>query len=170
MSIELSESITPQKSSLNWNFWIVSTALIIGLGLSIISWLEICVEQCSATHDYLLFGFPFGAMGVLFFIGLIVMQGLSSQYTGLSRFVGWMIAAALGAELMFIIVQKYQIGHWCPICLSIAACIAVASLTRSLGYFKNLFQTIKYKKRGEIMSSIKHGLSSLSFIVLRSSK
>jgi protein-disulfide isomerase len=166
MNLELSNIVSDKKSSLNWNFFIVCFALIAGLALSIVSGLEICIKYCAATNDYQLFGFPFELMGILFFVTAIALHLLSLKYNYSSLFVGWMIAASLGAELMFIFVQKYQIGHWCPICLSIATCVLIAGITLSYDYFKNLFQTIQYKKRDEIMSTITRGFSSLAFMIL----
>lgn len=67
---------------------------------------------------------------------------------------------------MFIIIQKYQIGHWCPVCLSIASSVAVAALVLVTGYIYHLKLTIQHYSRGDIMQKIKQGLTSLSFIAL----
>src|SRR4051794_38778996 len=117
----LSSSPTEKGNSFRWKFWLISLALIASLILSVLSWLELCVEHCSANQDYRLFGLPFAMVGITFFTVLIALHFLSRRYQFMSRLVGWLIASALGAELMFIIIQKYTIGHWCPVCLGIAA-------------------------------------------------
>lgn len=139
-----------------WTFWIVGLALIAGLILSVLSWMELCVEHCSANQDWRLFGFPFAIMGILFFSALNILYFLSVKYAYLSRIVEWMITTALGSEIMFILVQKYKIGHWCPVCLSIAFVVAVAAIT--------LFAT-HLTKRGQTMNTIKQTLTSFGFLI-----
>ena len=158
--------LTMKGRSFRWNFWIVGLALIVGLIFSVLSWLELCVEHCSANQDYRLFGFPFAIVGMTFFTVLISLHFLSRRYHFLSGLVIAMIASALGAEVMFVAVQKYQIGHWCPVCLSIAASIATAALVIAAEYLKNFKVTIEHHNRGDIMQKIKQGLATLSFILL----
>ncbi len=149
----------------HWNFWVVSLALFAGLILSILSWLEICVEHCSANQDYHLFGFPFAIVGMIFFTVLVLLHLLSRKYHVLAQWVEWSIAAGLGAEIMFIAIQKYQIRQWCPVCLSIATSLAVAGLPYLVGYIHSLYD-IQHNNRGDMMNKFKQGLTSLSFIVL----
>lgn len=166
MSTQIPSTITTKGHSFRWNFWIVGLALVAGLVLSILSWLEICVEHCSANQDYRLLGLPFAIVGLLFFTGLFIFHALSRRYELLSRLVSWGIAAAFGSEMMFIAIQKYQIGHWCPVCLSIATAIGVAGLTLMIEYSKELYTNIQLKNRGKIMIQIKRGLFSFSFLIL----
>ncbi|MBA2368287.1 MAG: thioredoxin domain-containing protein [Candidatus Protochlamydia sp.] len=147
-------------------FWITAIALFFGLVLSILSWMELCVEHCSANQDYRLFGLPFAIVGITFFIVLNAIHLSSRKFPFLSLWTGWLVASALGAELMFILVQKYQIGNWCPVCLSIAFSILIAGIALSSNYIKALYRDIKQRNRGNIMGYIKQGLTSLSFIVL----
>lgn len=159
-----SNFIKEDKSS-RTEFWLVGLSLVAGLILSILSWLELCVEHCSANQDYRLFDFPFAQFGITFFSVLVALHFLTPRYPFLSRVLGWLIACSLGAELMFIAVQKYKIGHWCPVCLSIAASVAFAALVLSIGYFKNLKPNFQQNNRGEIMRKMKQGLTSLSFVL-----
>jgi thiol-disulfide isomerase/thioredoxin len=162
----LTSILIKKGKSFQWSFWLVSLTLIAGLVLSVLSWLEVCVEHCSANQDYQLFGWPFAMMGMTFFTVLIALHFLSQRYAFLSRLVGWLIASALGAEGMFIAVQKYEIGQWCPVCLSIAASVVIAALVLLIGYFKGFKTTIQHHNRGETMQKIKQGFTCLSFIVL----
>lgn len=157
----------PQKKgwSFQWNFLLISLALFSALVFSILSWLELCVEHCSANQDYRLLGLPFAMVGVSFFTLLLALHLLSKRYAFLSRLVGWMVASALGAEAMFIIIQKYEIGHWCPVCLSIAASVAIAALILFMRYLKNFKETLQSHNRGDIMRTLKKGLTSFSFVL-----
>lgn len=147
----------------SWSYVLVGLALSAGFILSVLSWLEVCVEHCAANQDYRLFGLPFAIFGIAFFIGLIALHLLSGWFPALKTCVGWLIASALGAEMMFIAVQKYQIGHWCPVCLSIAACVVFAALVFLVGYAKNFIQQ---HQRGSIMQKIKQAFTSLSFFIV----
>jgi protein-disulfide isomerase len=159
-------SAETQNQQSRLGFWITALALFSGFILSILSWLELCVEHCSANQDYRLFGFPFAIFGITFFIVLNVLHLSSRKFPFLAQWTGWLVASALGAELMFILVQKYQIGNWCPVCLSIAFFILIAGAALSSNYIKALYRDIKQRNRGNIMGHIKQGLTSLSFIVL----
>lgn len=164
MDTQFSIKPTSEKFS-RWTFWLVGIALFSGFILSILSWLEVCVEHCAANQDYLLFGLPFAIIGIAFFALLLILHSVSNCFSLISQWVEWMIAGALGAELMFLAVQKFQIGHWCPVCLSIAASVSFAAILLSAGYFTNLINSIQLHNRGVIMEKIKHGFSTLAFIL-----
>lgn len=147
-------------------FWIAEIAITAGFILSIMSWLGVCVEHCSANKNFLLFGLPFGIFGILFFAILFAAHTFSLHYSSLTRWVGWMLASGLGAEVIFIGIQKYQIGHWCPVCLSIATSLLVAGLTFLAGYIQTFYAAIQQSHRGDIMRHIQKALASVSFFVI----
>jgi thiol-disulfide isomerase/thioredoxin len=160
----LDKNITfTQKTSIPWLFWMITLALSAGLILSVLSWMEICVEHCSANQDYYLFGMPFAFVGMGFFSTALCSHLLSHRYEFLSILLGLMIAAAFGSEIRFIAVQKYEIGHWCPVCLSVALTVGIVGLLLIANYFKQLKNPFKLDNRGQIMDFIKKGLASLSF-------
>lgn len=136
-------------------FWIINIALLAGIVLSILSWMELCVEHCSANQEFRLFGLPFSIVGMIFFSGIFVLQII-----GFKTLASWGIVCALGAELMFIGVQKFQIGHWCPVCLSIALTVTVAALAACWRYIK------KQRESGESMHMIKTGLKQIPLFFL----
>lgn len=166
MDLNLPSLLKAQNPLSRGKFLTILLALMIGLALSVISGMELCIQYCAATHDYVLFGFPFAVMGALFFISLIIFHLLSLKYPSLTSLMSLMIASALGAELMFIFIQKYQIGHWCPLCLTIAVAVLVVAFTLSYDYFKNIFKTIQYKKRDEIMSTLKQSTAYVVFMLI----
>lgn len=147
-------------------FWVVLIALLAGFILSIFSWLNLCVEHCSATQTWKLLGLPFGIFGILFFFGATLLHITSRFYPFLTPFVGWMIASGVGAEVMMIEIQKNQIGTWCPVCLSIATSVGVAALAFSSEYFINFYRNIQFKNKEKIMQRIQQGFTSLLFVIL----
>lgn len=157
------EKIEPYS---NWGFWLITVALIAGLALSFFSWLELCIEQCSASQEYLIFNIPFAIFGMAFFVVAIVLHFMSRSTPVCSDLLGWMIASALGAELMFIEIQRSQIGHWCPLCLSIAGFIAIAALVLLTGFAANLKKALQQHNRGETMRSMRRAVTSISFMAL----
>lgn len=166
MNTQVNMNTDVSKRPVRWTFWVVNLGLFAGFILSILSWMELCVEHCSANQAYLLFGMPFAIVGMSFFATALILSLLSGKYEFLSKILSWMIAAALGSELMFIGVQKYQIGHWCPVCLSIAFTLLIVGWALSVNYFKNLFLSFHSHHRGQIMSIIKQGFTSFLWLTV----
>lgn len=154
----------PYLSARDWIFIFSSLAILSGLTLSVISWLKLCTEQCAATHHYRIFGIQFETIGLLFFPVLTVFHFFSRKYDACRLIAGILLATALGAELMFIDVQKREIGHWCPVCLGIAGCVTAAAIGYGLNYLMNLKTTIKEGQKGEIMQRVLKGFGSLMFV------
>jgi protein-disulfide isomerase/uncharacterized membrane protein len=147
-------------------FVISSLALIAGMILSFISWERICAEECGDVHNYRLFGLPFETFGFIFFPLVIIFHFLSPFYRIFGIFSGFMLASAVGAEASFILVQKYVIGHWCPVCLSLAATIGLAATMYFIDFIIKLKSVIKEGIRSEIMSRYRQSLASLIIIIL----
>lgn len=143
-------------------FFTVALSLGCAIVLSIISWLGLCSLHCSATENFHLLGLPFALIGLTFFPLLLLAHLFSQKYSLLSEMVSLAIAASVGSEIMFIIIQKWQIGHWCPVCLSIAACVAVAACTLLIGYCSNVSFAIQHHNKGQTMKKIKQGLLTVS--------
>lgn len=148
-------------STQDWMFILSSLAILSGLVLSIISWLKICSEQCNDTHQYRIFGMPFETIGLIFFPALLASHFLSKKYESLSWIGGSLLAGAFGAEIMFIAVQKREIGHWCPVCLGIATCVFIAGCAYAGTYLMNLNETIKEGQKGKIMKNVMRGFGSV---------
>lgn len=102
--------------------WVAALA---GLCLSIISVLKIC-SSCSATAQYRVIGLDFGWFGIGYFVVLTTIIFFRSRHSWADWLAVLLLFASAGAEIRFIWIQKYEIGQWCPICLSIAATIFVA--------------------------------------------
>jgi protein-disulfide isomerase len=149
-----------------WLFWIIALAFCAGLILSIVSWLRICTGVCSESHNWRLFGLPFEVFGISYFAILLVMHRISLTSPGLSFYTGLMVAGGLGAEVKLIYIQKYDVGSWCPVCLSIAACIAAAALCFVIKYSFEVSSSIKQRNQGNIMTNVWKGISGLSIFIL----
>jgi hypothetical protein len=100
----------------------------LALILAIVSYNNICTTACEATHRYLLFTLPFEFIGFPFFISLLILHLFAWRSPFLSRIKENLVSAALGAEFIFITIQKFQIGSWCPLCLSIAATLFLSAI------------------------------------------
>lgn len=147
-------------------YWTVTAALIIGLLLSFVSASGVCSKECSKTHDYLLCGCRFEPLGILFFSTTLITHLLSLKWKNLRYIVSLMIATAVGAEINFILLQKYTIKHWCPVCLSIAASVAVAASALVFGFFLQLNQSIAHGRKGDIMNGLRKSISVTGMGVL----
>lgn len=157
--MEFIKAAKPSKTG----FTIIALALAFVCVLSLLSEIEFCVEHCSSTQNYRLFGLHFAWVGLTLFPLLLISHILSLWYPSLILLTGWGIAGALGAEVMFIGVQYYQIGHWCPVCMSIATALGIAGIVYLTGFIKNL---INSNNRGELMNKIRQGFSTLSIAIL----
>lgn len=150
------------SGSKRWIYHITTVAIAAGLILSIVSWFNMCTEECGQAHKYRIFGLRFETIGIPFFLVLLGCHlcARSNDKLGVGAII--LAAAGLGAEVMFILFQKYVIGSWCPVCLSIAACMAVTALCYSISYFQELTQSLNPFYKGEYMKLGWRGIASLS--------
>lgn len=118
-----------EKPRISYWYLLASLAIFAGIILTAVSWLKLCSTTCNDAHNYRLFGMPFEFLGAAFFACVTFCHFGSLKWPSLSRWMPLLIASGLGAEAYFIAVQKFQIGSWCPVCLSIAASIALLGLS-----------------------------------------
>ncbi len=113
--------------------WLTALA---GLALSIVSQLKIC-SACSMTGQYQIFGMDFGWFGIGFFVMLVCSVALRRRRDWSRLLPVVLLFASAGAEMHFIWIQKYEIGQWCPVCLSIASVVFLACCVVSWETFQN---------------------------------
>lgn len=147
-------------------FWIIALALLSGLILSIVSYLEICTEECRAGHDWKLFNLPFGPIGMFSFSALLIAHFLSLKWPILNYAIVGGVAAALGGEIVLILIQKYQIGHWCPVCLGIFASFLVVALVYIYNFVKDINYARSSAQKGTIMNSAWKGIFTVGAFAL----
>lgn len=140
--------------------------LTTALTLSIFSWMRLCSQACAEGHDYRLFGFTFEAIGFLFFSTLIITHLLSYKIVVMGTLTGWMLCSSLGAEVMFIYVQKYKIGSWCPICLFIATMLILSGGIYLWGFCVNFKKNLESGDGDQIMNTTCKGLTGIIFFVI----
>jgi hypothetical protein len=102
---------------------LVRCGLLAGLVLSFASLLDICTEACREAHTYTLIGLPMPLWGIGFFITAGVLYELSRVNNLFLTFFLLMISGASGAEIAFILIQKFRIQQWCPLCLGVAGTV-----------------------------------------------
>ena len=149
------------KAKNNLFFYLTSFLIAVGFGLTILSWLEICSSACEIVHFYKFWGYDFELLGFLFFITLIPVHLLSRTYSWLSWVTTALLASAIGMELNFLRVQKYVIGEWCPVCVSIAAAVGLTALVYTVWFFYE-----SKSEKGFLMRSFIRGGYSLSIGVI----
>lgn len=121
----------------------VLSLLAIGLVLSGLSATSLCsFGGCTEAHQYRLFGLPLPGVGISFFVlaPLLVLLRRRLPFAGL--LFNLLLAGAAGSEISLIMLQKYVIRAWCPLCLGIAAVVyllAACQLARYLTSLKEEF-------------------------------
>lgn len=145
-----------------WKRFVIGSGLFIGLLLTILSWINACTEACAEGHSYRLFGMPFEWTGLMYFAVLIPSFFLSRTKPLFNILTSLMLACGMGAELMFILVQKYTIGSWCPICLGIATSLGIAWMVWASENLLKLKTSVHTGIRSDLMSSLKRIFGSLS--------
>lgn len=135
-------------------------AIATGLILSILSWYGICTQACVEGHKYRLFGMKFELVGIVYFATTGVIYLLSKKFPSLIFPTWLLLIAGLGAEAMFILIQKFIICHWCPICLGVALSMILATVLYWVSQYK--LHDIFYSFR---KSAITLAVFFLSFLV-----
>ncbi len=121
----------------------VRCGLAAGLLLSVASALDLCPEACSQTHKYVLMGIYVPVLGIIFFTAAAIVYELGRKKEPFSALFTLLIFGASGAEVAFILIQKYRIEKWCPLCLGIAATV----------YFTAV--VISFERAGSLISMFK---------------
>lgn len=146
----------------NWLYGIILLATIAGTVLSLVSWLRVCTEACSEVHHWRLLGLSFETMGALFFLPVLIMLLFARKNRWIMTLCGFLFAGAAGAELKFVLIQKYQIGAWCPVCLAIATCIFIAAGAFVISYILEWKETMAQASQSNFMQLITKGFTGLS--------
>ncbi len=126
---------------------ILRLALLIGLILAVASAMNICgTSACTEAHEYTLLGIPFAFFGIAFFLAAWFVFELGRFFPIFSVFFMLMIFGAGGAEVAFILIQKYEIKQWCPLCLAVAAAVYFLAFMVSLPRAERLLAELRERK------------------------
>lgn len=142
---------------------LVGLSVLAGMLLSIMYVFDICTEACSEAAAYKLFGMDFSLFGVLFFLVAAGLLLIRKQFPVAHLLLVVLYFSSAGAEMHFIWLQKYEIGKWCPICLSIATAVYIGCFT--LFYETMRSGSMKTKLRNVVMVifSLTIGLASSGY-------
>lgn len=142
----MEHSASSNTRRFNFSIILLWAATLVGLGLSILSVYKIC-SSCSATAQYRVFGLDFSWFGIGYFVALAIILIFRMRYTFADWIASLLLFASAGAEFRFIWIQKFEIGQWCPICLSIAIVVFIACIGMSCEMRK------KISSKGAVMKS-----------------
>jgi len=125
---------------------LVRGGLAAGVILSVASALNVCsVDACSEAHKYTLLGIPMPFLGIGFFI----IAGVLYELSIVRRFIKppflLLMFCASGAEIAFILIQKFRIQKWCPLCLGVAAAVYFVTIVTSFEGIKNMLSRINQR-------------------------
>lgn len=162
----LTRNNTVQPKHSRFVYYFTAAMLVGAIALSFISWLRLCSQACAAGHTYRLFGFTFETVGFAFFSMVLGFQILSRYFVVCGILTGLALSAAVGSELVFIYVQKYKIGSWCPLCLAIASLLVLAGMARFYNFYIDFKQSWKLFDKELIMNNISRGLTGGIFFIL----
>jgi protein-disulfide isomerase len=145
--------------------YLMRTAFLAGLVLSLISQLDVCrTSACTETHKYVLLGLPFTLFGTVFFPAAWASFELGRTRAVFSTLFIMMISAASGAEVAFLWIQKYIIRDWCPLCIGVAATVYLLALQAYYAEARNV--PLHSKDRREIIMIFFKKISLIAVFVI----
>jgi len=100
--------------------WLVSTFSVIQ---------ELCmVSACRDTAAFTVFGFNMGWFGIAYFSLIMIVLWLRKKDCRLEWVFSALVFSGVGAELRLLWIQKYVIGGWCPLCVTICCALFIAAI------------------------------------------
>ena len=135
--------------------WIaVATAWLVSI-FSVIE--ELCLASaCRDTASFTIFGANMGWFGIAYFSLILILLWLRKKVCWLDQALAAMVFAGIGAEFRLLWIQKYIIGSWCPLCVTICCALFFAAL---------LLVIEKLQGTGPVPASGKSLLGWLSFVL-----
>ncbi len=129
--------------------WTVSTFSVIE---------EMCmVSACRDTASFTIFGLNMGWFGVAYFTTVLIVLWRRKRDHRLDWILYALVFSGIGAELRLLWIQKFVIGGWCPLCVTI--CCAL--------FFAGMFLAIEMKRSVE-KTEVKSLIVRLFFAVAMS--
>jgi len=111
-------------SALVWVFIVIAWLVSI---FSIVQ--EMCMATaCNDAVSFTFFGINLGWLGIIYFSLLLILLWLRTRQILLNWALAAMVFAGVGAELRLLWIQKYVIGGWCPLCVSICCALFCAAV------------------------------------------
>lgn len=90
---------------------------------------ELCLATaCSDAASFTFFGIGMGWFGIAYFSTILLVLWLRKKVCLLQWALAAMVYSGIGAELRLLWIQKYVIGGWCPLCVTICCALIVAGI------------------------------------------
>ena len=90
---------------------------------------ELCLAAaCRDSASFTFFGVHMGWLGIAYFSLILLMLRFRNVPHLLARVPAAMLFAGAGAELRLLWIQKYVIGSWCPLCVTICCSLFAATM------------------------------------------
>lgn len=100
--------------------WLVTTFSVIQ---------EMCmVSACRDTASFTIFGLNLGWFGIAYFSLLLVVLWLRRRDWRLDWVLSALVFSGVGSEVRLLWIQKFIIGGWCPLCVTICCALFIAAL------------------------------------------
>lgn len=114
-----------KRRTLSILLWLaVSTGWLVSI-FSVIQ--EMCmVAACRDTAVFTIFGLNMGWFGIAYFSLILIVLWLRKRDCRLEWALAALLFGGIGAELRLLWIQKYVIGGWCPLCVTICCALFVA--------------------------------------------
>lgn len=113
-------------------FLLLWLSLITGFAVSVFTVVEeLCLATaCRDTAAFTFFGVGMGWFGIAYFSLILILLWQRNKYHLLDWALAAMVFSGIGAEVRLLWIQKFIIGSWCPLCVTIcfALCFAAAAL------------------------------------------
>jgi hypothetical protein len=105
-------------------------AVATGLAVSIFTLIEeLCLATaCSDAASFTFFGVGIGWFGIAYFSLILLLLWLRQKAYLLNLAFVAMVFSGIGAELRLLWIQKYIIGSWCPLCVTICCALFFAAM------------------------------------------
>lgn len=105
-------------------------AVSTGLAVSIFTLIEeMCLATaCSDAASFTFFGVGMGWYGIAYFSLILLLLWLRQKVYWLNWVLAAMLYSGLGAEFRLLWIQKYIIGGWCPLCVTICCALFFAAI------------------------------------------
>lgn len=104
-------------------------SVFVGWLVSIFSLIkEMCLATaCSDAASFTIFGVNMGWFGITYFSLILLLLWLRNKDHRLDWALSAMVFAGIGSEFRLIWIQKYIIGNWCPLCVTICCSLFIAA-------------------------------------------
>ena len=119
-------------------------AVSTGLAVSIFTLIdELCLATaCTDAASFTFFGVGMGWLGIAYFSFILLMLWLRHKVSLLNWAVTATVFSGIGSEFRLLWIQKYVIGGWCPLCVTICGALFLAAMIL-------LFEKVQEARSGE---------------------